>query len=73
MPVNFYPVSFIFLVPLFVFFLREKKLWRLIFGLGTVYYTNDYAGAILPDGETRLVDYENGDKNYGIFWGEIRY
>ena len=34
---------------------------------------NDYAGVILPDGKTRLVDYENGNKNYGIFWGEIRY
>ena len=34
---------------------------------------NDYAGVILPDSETRLVDYENGEKNYGIFRGEIRY
>ena len=48
LPVNFYPVSFIWLVPLFIFFLREKKFWRLVFGalifrliffLGTVYFT----------------------------------
>lgn len=47
LPFNLYPFSFIWLVPLFIFFFREEKLWRLIlgtaifriiFGLGTVYY-----------------------------------
>ncbi|MBU4142667.1 hypothetical protein KJ590_01555 [Patescibacteria group bacterium] len=47
-PLNFYPLAFFGLVPLFIFFAREQKLWRLvlgtalfrlIFGLGTVYYT----------------------------------
>ena len=32
LPANFYPVVFVFLVPLFIFFLREQKLWRLILG-----------------------------------------
>jgi len=48
LPNNFYPAIFIFLVPLFIFFVREEKLWRLIagallfrllFSLGTVYFT----------------------------------
>jgi len=48
LPVNFYPAGFVFLVPLFIFFLREEKLWRLILGaiifklffyLGTIYFT----------------------------------
>jgi apolipoprotein N-acyltransferase len=48
LPYNPYPVSFVFLVPLFIFFLKENKLWRLILGaaifrlfflLGTVYFT----------------------------------
>lgn len=48
LPFNLYPATFIFLVPLFIFFLREKKLWRLVlgaaffrllFGIGTAYYT----------------------------------
>lgn len=47
-PANFYPVSFVFLIPLFIFFLKEEKFWRLVLGtfifkfiffLGTVYYT----------------------------------
>ncbi|MGD0328359.1 MAG: nitrilase-related carbon-nitrogen hydrolase [Minisyncoccia bacterium] len=47
-PMNFYPAVFVFLVPLFLFFLREKKLWRLMSGavlfrlllaLGTAYFT----------------------------------
>ena len=33
----------------------------------------DFAGIILPDGQTRLVDYQTSDKNYGVFFGEIRY
>lgn len=46
-PMNFYPAVFVFLAPLFLFFLREKKLWRLVagallfrlvFGLGTAYF-----------------------------------
>ncbi|MDP2651931.1 MAG: nitrilase-related carbon-nitrogen hydrolase [bacterium] len=48
LPMNFYPAAFVFLIPLFIFFIREEKLWRLIlgaalfrviFGLGTVYYS----------------------------------
>ena len=48
LPLNPYPVVFVFLVPLFIFFLREKKFWRLITGAflfrliflcGTVYFT----------------------------------
>ena len=48
LPFNFWPFSFIFLVPLFIFFLKEENFWRLILGvfifrfiflLGTVYYT----------------------------------
>lgn len=48
LPFNFWPLSFIFLVPLFIFFLKEERFWRLILGtfvfrfifaLGTVYYT----------------------------------
>ncbi|MCX6812979.1 MAG: hypothetical protein NTV77_00585 [Candidatus Azambacteria bacterium] len=48
LPVNFYWIGFFFLVPLFIFFIREKKFWRLIIGasvfklifaLGTVYFT----------------------------------
>lgn len=48
MPVNFYPAGFVWLAPLFIFFLKEKKFWRLIWGafvfrlifsLGTVYFT----------------------------------
>ena len=48
LPINFYPAGLVFLAPLFIFFLREQKLRRLIlgtalfrltFGLGTVYYT----------------------------------
>ncbi|MFA5942689.1 MAG: nitrilase-related carbon-nitrogen hydrolase [Candidatus Paceibacterota bacterium] len=48
LPFNLYPAAFAFLVPLFVFLMREKKLWRLvlgaiifrlIFGIGTAYYT----------------------------------
>jgi len=48
LPVNFYFLGFVFLAPLFVFFLKEDRFWRLvlgafvfrwIFGLGTVYYT----------------------------------
>ena len=48
LPFNFWPISFIFLVPLFIFFLKEEDFWRLILGafifkfifyLGTVYYT----------------------------------
>jgi len=48
LPINFYPVVFVFLTPLFIFFLREKKFWRLVAGamlfrliflLGTVYFT----------------------------------
>ncbi len=48
MPANFYPVGFIFLVPFFIFLWREQNFWRLIwgafvfrliFGLGTAYFT----------------------------------
>jgi apolipoprotein N-acyltransferase len=48
LPMNFYPAAFVFLIPLFIFFLREEKLWRLvvgallfrlIFSMGTVYFT----------------------------------
>jgi len=49
-PFNFYPFAFVFLVPLFIFFVQECKLWRLIagallfrliFAFGTVYFTLD--------------------------------
>jgi len=33
----------------------------------------DSAGIILPDGQVRLVDYQTSDKNYEVFFGEIRY
>lgn len=49
MPFNFFwPFGFIFLAPLFIFFLKEKRFWRLILGavlfrliffLGAVYFT----------------------------------
>ncbi len=48
LPANFYFFGFIFLVPLFIFFLKERKFWRLVigafvfrmfFGLGTAYFT----------------------------------
>src|SRR3989344_3981364 len=48
LPVNFYPTGLVFLTPLFIFFLREQKLRRLILGaiifklffyLGTIYFT----------------------------------
>ena len=32
LPMNAYPVAFIFLIPLFLFFAEEQKLWRLILG-----------------------------------------
>ena len=47
-PLNLWPLGFIFLVPLFIFTLKEQKFWRLIagffifrivFSLGTVYFT----------------------------------
>jgi hypothetical protein len=34
---------------------------------------DDHAGIILPDGRKQMIGYEKGDKNYGIFFGEIRY
>jgi len=36
---------------------------------------NDYAGIYLPDGKTQLVNFENPkqNRNYGIFFGEIKY
>lgn len=48
LPANFWFFGFIFLAPLFIFFLKEKSFWRLIwgafvfrliFGLGTAYFT----------------------------------
>ncbi|MEK7566304.1 MAG: hypothetical protein AAB494_01360, partial [Patescibacteria group bacterium] len=48
LPINFYPAGFVWLAPLFIFFLKEKSFWRLILGavlfrlifsLGTVYFT----------------------------------
>ena len=48
LPVNFYPLGFVWLAPLFIFFLKEKSFWRLVLGavlfrllfsLGTVYFT----------------------------------
>ena len=48
LPANLWFFGFLFLVPLFIFFLKEKLLWRLILGafifrfilmLGAVYYT----------------------------------
>ena len=47
-PANLYFLGFIFLAPLFIFFLKEDRFWRLVlgafifrwvFGLGTVYFT----------------------------------
>lgn len=47
-PLNAYAIGFIFLIPLFVFYMKEYRFWRLIMGtilfrvlllLGTVYYT----------------------------------
>lgn len=31
------------------------------------------AGIITPDGQAQFVNYESPGKNFGIFWGEIRY
>src|SRR5208337_4686200 len=48
LPLNLYPFGLVFLTPLFIFFLQEKKFWwlvlgagifRLIFMFGTVYFT----------------------------------
>lgn len=48
LPMNFYPAAFIFLVPLFLFFIKENSFWRLLAGAavfriifmsGTVYFT----------------------------------
>ncbi len=48
LPFNFYPVTFVFLAPLFLFLIQEEKFWRLILGtalfqiiflFGTVYFT----------------------------------
>ena len=48
LPTNIYPVAFVFLAPLFIFFIREEKIWRLVLGTvlfqiiflsGTVYFT----------------------------------
>ncbi len=48
LPINLWFLGFFFLVPLFIFFLKEEKFWRLILGtfifrfilaLGTVYFT----------------------------------
>ncbi|MEE8131744.1 MAG: nitrilase-related carbon-nitrogen hydrolase [Candidatus Paceibacterota bacterium] len=33
----------------------------------------DFAGIIAPDGKTNLVSFENENKNYGVFIGEINY
>ena len=33
----------------------------------------DFAGIILPDNQTRLIDYQAGGKNYRVFIGEIKY
>jgi apolipoprotein N-acyltransferase len=33
----------------------------------------DFAGVIMPDGKTSLIYFENKNKNYGLFTGEIRY
>lgn len=47
-PLNYYLIGFVFLVPLFIFYDKEKSFWKLIAGtvvfrmlflLGTVYYT----------------------------------
>jgi len=32
LPMNFYPATFIFLMPLFLFFLHEEKFWRFAVG-----------------------------------------
>ena len=34
---------------------------------------NNSAGIIFPNGQEQKIGYENIDKNYGIFFGEIRY
>ncbi|HRY52533.1 MAG TPA: nitrilase-related carbon-nitrogen hydrolase [Candidatus Portnoybacteria bacterium] len=48
LPLNCYPASLVFLIPLFIFFLKENKLWRLVagafifkivFALGAAYFT----------------------------------
>lgn len=48
LPFNWWFFGFFFLVPLFIFFLKEERLWqlmlgsfifRLLLGLGTVYFT----------------------------------
>lgn len=48
LPLNLYPIGFVFLVPLFIFYTKENGFWKLIAGtalfrvllsLGTVYYT----------------------------------
>ncbi len=33
----------------------------------------DFAGFVMPDGKTNLIDFESKNKNYGLFAGEIRY
>ncbi len=33
----------------------------------------DYAGIIEPTGISRLINFENQNKNYGLFLGEVRY
>lgn len=33
----------------------------------------DYTGLAAPDGKTSLIDFEDKNKNYGLFIGEIRY
>lgn len=48
LPLHLYPLGFLFLIPLFIFYKKEIRLWKLIAGsvvfrllllLGTVYYT----------------------------------
>jgi len=34
---------------------------------------NDFAGIIAPNGKINLIDFEDEDKNYGLFFGEIYY
>ena len=33
----------------------------------------DYAGVILPNGKTYLVNYESDSQNYNVFIGKIKY
>ncbi|KKR88937.1 MAG: hypothetical protein UU85_C0001G0129 [Candidatus Wolfebacteria bacterium GW2011_GWA2_42_10] len=33
----------------------------------------DYAGIIAPDGKTDLIDYNDQNKNFAVFFGEIKY